>query len=157
MIPRQVLRVLVILAEKLDASNTNWAVDGGTNLALQGIDIVPNDIDVLTDEAGAYGIARLFSDRVVSPASFKTSRKYDSHFGRLEVEGISIEVMGDLRVFRRGRWLSIMTPETRKLVECLRGRSQSARGIYRIPEGIRLSRRKTTEDKNPLDFCGSGR
>ncbi len=116
MIPADILRALGILAEKIEPSETSWAITGSTSLALQGIDVIPNDIDVLTNETGAYRIARLFTDQVVSPTSFKKSEKYESHFGRLEIEGIRIEVMGNLRVFRGGRWLPIMTPETRKLV-----------------------------------------
>jgi hypothetical protein len=115
MIPKQILRVLVILAEQLESSKTSWALTGSTSLALQGVDLVPNDIDILTDEAGAYAIAKLFSEHVLVPVSFKKSPKYESHFGRLEIEGVSVELMGELRVFRGGRWLSIMTPRTRKI------------------------------------------
>lgn len=51
MIPEPILRVLIILAEKLEPTDTSRAVTGSTCLALQEIDLVPNDIDVLTDEA----------------------------------------------------------------------------------------------------------
>ncbi len=115
MIPIRILRVLAILAEKLESSKTSWAITGSTSLALQGIDLVPNDVDILTDEAGAYTIANLFSEQVVSPVSFKRSPRYESHFGRLEVEGVTIEIMGNLRVFRGGQWSPIMTPQTRKV------------------------------------------
>jgi hypothetical protein len=115
MIPKQILRVLVILAEQLESSKTSWALTGSTSLALQGVDLIPNDIDILTDEAGAYAIAKLFSKHVLVPVSFKKSPKYESHFGRLEIEGVSVELMGELRVFRGGRWLPIMTPRTRKI------------------------------------------
>jgi hypothetical protein len=115
MIPKHILRVLVILAEQLESSKTSWALTGSTSLALQGIELVPNDIDILTDEAGAYAISKLFNQYVRVPVSFKKSPKYESHFGRLEIEGVSVEIMGDLRVFRGGRWLPVMTPRTRKI------------------------------------------
>jgi hypothetical protein len=115
MIPKHILRALVILAEQLELSKTSWAVTGSTSLALQGVDLVPNDIDILTDEAGAYAIAKLFSEHVLIPVSFKKSPRYESHFGRLEIEGVGVELMGELRVFRGGRWLPVMTPRTRKI------------------------------------------
>ncbi len=115
MIPTRVLRVLAILAEKLESSKTSWAVTGSTSLALQGVDLVPNDIDIMTDETGAYNIANLFKEHIVSPVRFKRSPKYESHFGRLEVDGVTIEIMGNLRVFRGGQWSPIMTPQTREV------------------------------------------
>jgi len=62
-----------------------------------------------------YAIAEQFSEKVVVPVSFKKSSKYESHFGRLEIEGVSVEIMGDLRVFRGGRWLPVITPRTRRI------------------------------------------
>jgi hypothetical protein len=115
MIPNRILRALVILAEQLESSKISWAVTGSTSLALQGVDLVPNDIDILTDEAGAYAISRLFSGHVLISVSFKRSPKYESHFGRLEIDGVSVEIMGDLRVFRHGRWSPVLTPRTRKI------------------------------------------
>jgi hypothetical protein len=115
MIPKHILRVLLILAEQLESAKVSWAVTGSTSLALQGVDLVPNDVDILTDEAGAYAISKLFSEHVLVQVSFKKSPRYESHFGRLEIEGASVELMGELRVFRGGRWLPVMTPETRRI------------------------------------------
>jgi hypothetical protein len=115
LIPASIRRVLVILAEKLESSTTSWAITGSTSLALQGLDIVPHDIDILTDEEGAYAIGELFRHHIVSPVSFKKSPMYESHFGGLKIEDVDVEIMGELRVFRGGRWSSVMTPRTRKI------------------------------------------
>jgi hypothetical protein len=115
LIPALIRRVLTILAEKLESSKTSWAITGSTSLALQGLDIVPHDIDILTDEEGAYAIAELFREHIVSPVSFKKSPKYESHFGALRIEDVDVEIMGELRVFRGGRWLPVMTPRTRRI------------------------------------------
>lgn len=119
MIPEPILRVLTILVDKLEPTSTSWAVTGSTSLALQEIQLVPKDIDILTDEAGAYAIAKLFSEHVLEPVGFKKSTKYESHFGRLKIQGVNVEIMGDLRVFRNGNWSPILKPATRKLVTVL--------------------------------------
>lgn len=115
-IPEPIRQVLVILAEKLESSKTGWAVTGSTSLALQGLDIVPNDLDILTDEEGAYSFAKRFRDHAVEPLEWKTSSKYESHLGRFKTNGVQVEVMGDLRVFRGGQWSPVMNPRTRKIV-----------------------------------------
>lgn len=46
---------------------------------------------------------------------FKKSSKYESHLGRLKIEGVSVEIMGDLRVFRNGYWSQTLKPASRKL------------------------------------------
>ncbi len=114
-IPEPIRRVLVTVSEKLESSKTSWAITGSTSLALQGLSLVPHDVDILTDEDGAYAIAKQFRGQAVDPIGFKTSSKYESHFGKLEIDGVQVEVMGDLRVFRGGRWLPVMNPSTRKI------------------------------------------
>ena len=115
-IPTRIVRVLVTLAERIQPTKTKWAITGSLSLALQGIDMVPNDIDILSDENGAYAIAKLFNEHLVTPVGFKRSPKYESHFGRLEIRGVGVEIMGSLRVFRSRQWSPVMTPETRKIV-----------------------------------------
>ena len=46
---------------------------------------------------------------------FKKSSKYESHFGRLEIDGVYVEIMWDLRVFRNGHWSQTLKPAMRKL------------------------------------------
>lgn len=77
-----------------------WALTGSTSFALQGLDLKPDDIDVQTTEAGAYRIEATFADAVATPVEFRESEGIRSHFGVLGLEGIEVEIMGDVE--RRG-------------------------------------------------------
>jgi hypothetical protein len=44
-----------------------WAINGSTSLVLQGIDLKPNDIDILTDRDCAYEIQEIFNDFMLEP------------------------------------------------------------------------------------------
>ena len=105
------VEVIKLISEKIP-SNIKWAVDGSTSLALQGIDITPHDIDILTDREGAIMIQESLNKYNVVPISHSSNEKYDSYFGTFEVKGIKVEVMGDLRVFRSGKWSTLQNPST---------------------------------------------
>ena len=97
MINSSFLRVLHQLHNKLDIDEINWAVTGSLGFALQGMDVDVHDIDIQTDESGAYEIERRFSQYVVRNFEFSSSEKIRSHFGELSVNGIKVEIMGDIQ------------------------------------------------------------
>lgn len=66
-------------------------------MALQGMDIEVHDIDIQTDQRGAYEIESLFSEHVVKAVYYKISERIRSHFGILEIEGVRVEIMGDVQ------------------------------------------------------------
>lgn len=72
-----------MLHDVLEPAGENRAVTGSVGLALQGVPLEPHDVDVQTDEAGAYRIAALFADRVVRPVVFSTKGNIRSLFGAL--------------------------------------------------------------------------
>jgi len=61
------------------------------------MDVDVHDIDIQTDKSGAYEIERRFSQYVVRNVDFSSSEKIRSHFGELRIEGIKVEVMGDIQ------------------------------------------------------------
>lgn len=81
----------------LQDEEVTWALTGSTSFALQGVPVEPNDIDVQTTEDGAYAIAEQFPEQVVEKVQFRASETIRSHFGELDFDGISVEVMGDLQ------------------------------------------------------------
>ena len=105
------VEVIKLISENIP-SNIKWAVDGSTSLALQGIDVTPHDIDILTDREGAIRIQESLKNYNVVPISHSSNEKYDSYFGTFKVKGIKVEVMGDLRVFRSGKWSTLQNPST---------------------------------------------
>jgi len=73
-----------------------WAIDGSTSLFLQGIDLMSNDIDILTDRDCAYEIQEISSDSVVEPVNYSSNGRYESHYGVLSVRSVKVEIMRDL-------------------------------------------------------------
>ena len=91
------LNVLRKICTGLNGTNINWVVTGSLGMALQGIPISPNDIAIHTDEAGAYEIEHLFPEFVVREVKFAATEKIRSHFGALLINGIQVEIMGDIQ------------------------------------------------------------
>lgn len=73
-----------------------WALTGSTGHALQGVPVEPNDIDLQTDERGAREIMDEFSN-VKEELTYVESENMKSYLGTLEIEGIEVEVMGDVQ------------------------------------------------------------
>ena len=109
------VEVIKLISENIP-SNIKWAVDGSTSLALQGINVTPHDIDILTDREGVIRIQESLKNYNVVPISHSSNEKYDSYFGTFKVKGIKVEVMGDLRVFRSGKWSTLQNPSTVDIV-----------------------------------------
>ena len=97
MIDSRFAKVLHQLHNKLDIDEINWAVTGSLGFALQGMDVDVNDIDIQTDKSGAYEVERRFSRYAVRKVEFSSSKKIRSHFGELIIDGIKVEVMGDIQ------------------------------------------------------------
>lgn len=71
-------------------------VTGSFGFALQGVPIEPNDIDI-KDKKGDYEIESLFCEFVIKPVRFSSAEKIRSYFGTLMIDGIEIEIMGDIQ------------------------------------------------------------
>jgi hypothetical protein len=74
-----------------------WVVTGSLGMALQGMDVEVHDIDLQTDKDGAYEMERRFSKYVVKPVHYSTSERIRSHLGVLEINGVKVEIMGDIQ------------------------------------------------------------
>ena len=94
-----VLRELVTRLQdaRLDSgASLLWALTGSLSFAIQGVPVDPHDIDLQTDEAGAYAIERYFITDVIRSVRFSTADRIRSHFGALCIDGIEVEIMGDV-------------------------------------------------------------
>lgn len=113
------LNVLRQIHTRLSNTDVNWVVTGSLGFALQGVPVQPNDIDLQTDKAGAYEIESLFSDVVIRKIEFSATERIKSHFGALQIDGIEVEIMGDIQ--KRGAdgvWEEIINPaHYRQMVE----------------------------------------
>jgi hypothetical protein len=95
----------------------NWAVTGSLGFSLQGVPVEPNDIDIQTDKRGAYEIERYFSEFITKRVKFSFMERIRSHFGELMIDGIKVEIMGDIqKQLEDGRWENPVNLEHHKLV-----------------------------------------
>jgi Aminoglycoside-2''-adenylyltransferase len=91
------LTILRQISDALDGSGVRWVVTGSFGFALQGLPVEPHDIDIQTDAIGAYEIARRLAAYAVRPVAFVESARIRSHLGGLQIDGIPVEIMGDIQ------------------------------------------------------------
>lgn len=58
--------------------------------------IAVNDIDIQTDRDGAFEIESRLASAIVEPVRYLASARIRSYLGRLEMDGIQVEIMGDI-------------------------------------------------------------
>ena len=97
MIPAQYLGILRKIYDRLEGSRMNWVVTGSLVMALQGVPVQVHDIDIQNDRDGAYEIERRFSKYVIKAVNYSISERIRSHFGVLKIDGIKVEIMGDIQ------------------------------------------------------------
>jgi len=117
MINQQHLKALKTIHEKLKSANVNWVLGGSTNLALQGVNINPRDIDILTDKKGAFIIEALLKDFRIRKVEFTKSEKIASYLGKFMVEGVEVEVMGDVQIRTERAWAKPLSPWRKKILK----------------------------------------
>ena len=66
-------------------------------MALQGVPVEVHDIDIQTDRDGAYEIERRLSEYVKQPVQYSAAERIRSHLGKLEIDGIQVEIMGEVQ------------------------------------------------------------
>lgn len=95
----------------LTNTHITWAITGSITFAMRGLDVVPHDLDIQTDAAGAYAIQRLLAPHMVWPVRYRTAPTIRSHLGRAVVEGVMVEIMGAIEKSRPdGTWVSVDLP-----------------------------------------------
>lgn len=100
------MALLQLIGERLENASLDWAITGSIAFALRGLDFVsPGDLDLQTDAVGAYEIERLLAEYSVRPVRFSEAGNIRSHFGVLQIDGITVEIMGDIQHRRPdGKW-----------------------------------------------------
>ena len=135
------------LCEWLADSNVNWVLTGSMAFALQGLPVTPDDIDVQTDEAGAYAIERLFAEDVVQPVAFSGTQRIRSHFGVLRIAGVVVEIMGDVeKRLADGRWQAAPNLNQHKRFVAVDGMAVPVLSLAYEAEAYRLMGRVETVD-----------
>lgn len=102
----------------------NWALTGSVAHRLQGVDVDSGDLDIQTDEPGAYSAGEALRDYVVERVRFRRSSNITSYFGRFRFDDLDIdlEVMGAIdKLLPDGTWTGTTDP-SEHLVEVTLGR-----------------------------------
>ena len=97
LIPPEHLAALRKIYQTLAETDIVWVLTGSLGLAIKGIPLTPHDIDIQTDRAGVEAFARLFADEMVTPPYFRESEHTRSWFAVFEIDGLKMEVMGDMQ------------------------------------------------------------
>jgi len=107
--------VILLLAARL--RDFQYAFRGTASLVLQGIQMNVEDIDIVGNEEAALACNDLLAKYLVEEVTFKESAKFKSYFGKFEVEGIPVEVMGEWQIKdTKGRWNEPFDASARKLI-----------------------------------------
>ena len=97
MISDRLWSVFRLLHATLTPHDIHWALTGSLAFAFQGLPVTPHDIDLQTDEVGAYMIEGLFVLAMTRPVRLSATDTIRSHFGALEIDGVKVEIMGDMQ------------------------------------------------------------
>lgn len=97
MIETRYRQVLHKIHARLKNTQVIWVITGSFGMVLQGMDLPVHDIDLQTDQAGAYAIESKFSEYVTIPVHDLQSERMRSYLGRLDIEGVTVEIMGALQ------------------------------------------------------------
>lgn len=96
MLDQNFIEALKILSLRFRENNFIWAVVGSTNLALQGLDIIPRDIDIITTIDSLPKIKNIFGEFDVAEMEEKQSATSGSYWRVvLNINNIEIEVLGE--------------------------------------------------------------
>jgi predicted nucleotidyltransferase len=101
------MQALKLLCKSLETSDVRWVLAGSLSLALQGVNVEPHDIDLLTDRQGAFRINAMLKKYEKKAVDYAETEKVSSFFGVFEIQGVKVEVMGDYRERQGTKWVSL--------------------------------------------------
>lgn len=107
MVNEKLMHALTLVCKSLEDSGVRWVLAGSLSLALQGIEVEPEDIDLLTDRQGALKVNAILKKYEKKKVEYSETEQVSSFFGIFDVEGVKVEVMGAFREREGTRWVSL--------------------------------------------------
>ncbi len=106
MLPEKFADVLWnVICRRLKGKDIEWALFGSAELAFRGIDIVPNDIDIVTaTEADALAIDELLAEYRLQKPIWSEAENVRSYFGHYIVDGVKVDIAGAMEYKADGKW-----------------------------------------------------
>jgi hypothetical protein len=106
-IPPELVHTLATIQDLSSRNNVRWVLVGSLSLAIQGVKVPANDIDIATDEEGAFRLGELLQEFVIRPIVWTEGAEFASYFGQFALKGVSVEVMGNFHAWEGGRWVDL--------------------------------------------------
>lgn len=107
MINQAITNVLKKISQMLQGHAVEWLVVGTASLALQGVNLQPGDIDIITTKDDVFKIAKILKQYETKQVEFGRTPLFESYMGVYEIGGVKVEVMGDFREKRGNEWVSL--------------------------------------------------
>jgi hypothetical protein len=96
MLTQNLIDTLKLISKRLTENGFIWAIIGSTNLALQGVDIVPRDIDIIVTIENLTQIKNIFPEYEVGEIEEKQSSVSGSYWRVImRINDIEVEVLGE--------------------------------------------------------------
>jgi len=93
MVPDEFKQAIKSLFEKLGSSSIKWAVIGSTNMALQGIDVTPHDLDIVVKLNDIEKVKDIF--RTDEIRKIKSTTKEPIWEVRTNINGVEVQIMAE--------------------------------------------------------------
>jgi hypothetical protein len=107
LVSQYLMQTLKLLCKSLETCDVRWVLAGSLSLALQGVNVEPHDIDLLTDRQGAFRINAMLKKYEKKKVDYSETEKVSSFLGVFEIQGVKVEVMGDYRERQGTKWVSL--------------------------------------------------
>jgi len=104
-IPKSHMEALRTITERFRGKDVTWVLVGSTALAIHGVDVPVNDIDILTTIESADKIQEILKDYMLEPMHYRENSQFKSYYGLFEINGIKIEIIADLEKIYNGKWV----------------------------------------------------
>jgi len=88
--------VITFLVKRLKGIYEKWAITGSFGQALQGIDIEPADIDIISTQNGVWEIQSIFREFIKQEVHYSKVKSLRSYFGVMEINSCRVEFFGEI-------------------------------------------------------------
>jgi hypothetical protein len=92
------------LALELAQAGIAYTLTGSANLALHGVPLPAKDLDLEMSAEDAGRFQERYASFATLPVAIRQDERYRSYFGRFEIDGVTVEVMGDLQRWEDESW-----------------------------------------------------
>jgi len=82
----------------------DWAFVGSMNHYIQGVRLVPNDIDIITTKEGIFKIEEVLRKYSTRKVNYSNKKLIRSFYGEFVVDSIKIELFSEIENRINGKW-----------------------------------------------------